>query len=167
MDQLSSESLYSKSIEFLIKNDYDNHFIYMTAAADKGYKLAIIYLEDDYMDKKLHLKQNHHITMSFYKANWTYPFSCNYLGYMCNNGIGVNENKDVAYMLYMFAAAKGNEVAQQNVNKNFSTMRSIINKELFNSNEIIPFREPTIDDFDIRNKCDHYFNDHILFDGMK
>lgn len=119
IDNLFGEDLYQKAIEYKEIDDFNNLFIYMTAAADKGYGKAIGYLFDDYQCKRIHKKQDHSVTIHFYKyhADKDYSYSCNYLGWIYNNDIYVAKDPAVAQAYYIKSAKRGNNIAILNLSR--------------------------------------------------
>lgn len=112
---LSGIELYNHAILFKEAADYDNYAIYITMAANYNHKEAIdtIYSNDD------HEKQNYALTLKFYEhsiQNLTQnSYSVNYLGYMYDLGLGVEQDYIKAVELYKLAIEKGNRYAMNNL----------------------------------------------------
>ena len=107
--------LYTKAINYLNENDYNNYVICMTMSANLGNSDAIAHLDIDYINNGIYKKQDHLITKSFYEQTVEYGYSANYLGYMYKHGEGVTQDYNKARELYERAIDKGNATAMYNL----------------------------------------------------
>lgn len=111
---MSPTDLFNQAIKFLKLLDYNNYFIYMTMAANLNHSDAIIYLNKDY-DANNTSKQDHLQTLDFYVRTSNYSYSANYLGYMYENGIGIDQNYSKAIELYELAIESNDPAAMNNL----------------------------------------------------
>ena len=118
LNEFSGEELYQKALEFEERNDINNLFIYMTAAADRDYQLAKDYLYDDYYGEQNHKIQDYSITRYFYEQNCDKPYSCNYYGWMHCDSCSYEDivtDRNIADESYLKAAKMGNIVGIENM----------------------------------------------------
>jgi TPR repeat protein len=133
--QLPKEVLYELALEFLqnINQDhFDNYSMYMTMSANLGYEPAQTFLHEDYAETKYHMRQWWAFTKDFYIKTQNYAYSANYLGFMYDNGYGIEKDYKQAFILYKNAAVQKHPCAADNlaqlckerpVNKKFDVLK--------------------------------------------
>ena len=111
MDRISDKELYDRAQIFKQNQDYNNYIIYITKAANNGYRDAIdnIYKCDTYK------KQDYSVTIKFYEATVEYSYSAHFLGYMYYNGLYVKQNISKSLELFELANKKGNGHSARNL----------------------------------------------------
>lgn len=116
--KLPPEELYEKALkfyqdeEFKIQKDYKNYCMYMTMAANYGYKLAEEFSHIDRIFRLLIENQTSNIK-KFYEITINYSYSMFFLAMIHSHGLVTSLNLPKSIELFEGAIAKGNKYAMK------------------------------------------------------